>query len=344
MSEHTWAMPAETVRHERTWMAWPATGYTLGDTPADAEEARRTWAAVANAVAEYEPVHLLVPPHERREAQRHLTAEIVQHEQPLDDAWYRDIGPTFVLGPQGLGAVNWVFNGWGQQEWATWQQDALAAGVAIAASGAVPIDSPLVNEGGGIHTDGAGTVLVTETVQLDPLRNHGWTKQDVEAELARTIGAREVIWLRRGLTRDSDRFGTKGHVDLLATFTAPGRVLVHDQRDPAHPDAVVTAELVEVLGRARDAAGDPLQVTPLPAPQTLRDDEGFVDYSYVNHYVANGVVIACAFDDPADAEAGAILADAYPGREIVQIDARPLFARGGGIHCITQQQPALPTQ
>jgi agmatine deiminase len=339
-----WQMPAETDPHEQAWMAWPAGSYTLGESAAEAEEARRTWAAVANAIAEHERLHILVPPQERAEAVRLLSGEIVQHEVILDDAWYRDIGPTFVLGPSGLGAVNWVFNGWGQQDWATWEYDAVASQVATEVSGAVLIDSPMVNEGGGIHTDGAGTFLVTETVQLDPLRNPGWTRDQVEDELARTVGARKVIWLPRGLTRDSERYGTRGHVDIVATFTAPGRLLVHDQRDAAHPDAVITRELIGLLADAVDADGRSLEVTALPAPETLRDAEGWVDYSYVNHYVANSAVIACGFDDPADDKAAALLAEAYPGRRIVQIDARPLFARGGGIHCITQQQPAVPKE
>ena len=339
-----WTMPAETDRHEQTWMAWPGAGYTLGESAAEADLARRTWAAVANAIIEHEPLHILVPPQERAEARRLLSGEIVKHVVPLDDAWYRDIGPTFVLGPDGLGAVDWVFNGWGQQDWASWEYDALASKVAITGSGAHRIDTPLVNEGGGIHTDGAGTFLLTETVQLDPLRNPGWTRERVEDELARTVGARSVIWLPRGLTRDGERFGTKGHVDIVATFSARGCLLVHDQRNDAHPDAGITRELRELLLDAVDADGKPLEVTALPAPETLRDADGWVDYSYVNHYVANGAVIACAFDDPADDEARALLADAYPDRQIVQIDARPLFARGGGIHCITQQQPAVPEE
>jgi len=340
-----WTMPAEADSHDCTWMAWPSAGYTLGDDEADADLARRTWAAVANAVADYEPVQVLVPPSELGRARRLLSGEITLHETPLDDAWYRDIGPTFVLGPEGrLGAVNWVFNGWGQQDWATWEYDASASLVATEASGATRIDSPLVNEGGGIHTDGRGTFLATQSVQLDPLRNPGWTKADVETELARTLGARKVIWLPRGLTRDGERFGTKGHVDIVATFSAPGRLLVHEQREEAHPDAAICRQVLDVLLDALDADGNPLQVTTLPAPEVLRDTEGWVDYSYVNHYVANGAVIACGFADPADDKARALLVDAYPGREIVQIDARPIFARGGGIHCITQQQPAVPKE
>lgn len=335
-----WRMPAETEPHERTWMAWPSGGYTLGETPASADEAWTAWAAVANAIAEHEPLTMLATPSTRDEARRRLTASISLEECALDDAWYRDSGPTFVLDGDGrLGAVNWTFNGWGGQEWACWEADAEASDVATAASGAVRIDSSLVNEGGGIHTDGAGTFVVTTTVQLDPGRNPGWTPARVEAELARTVGAITVIWLPRGLTRDSDVYGTRGHVDLLATFTAPGRLLVHDQRDPAHPDSAVSRELIARLEAGADASGQPLRATSLPAPATLRDGFGFVDYSYVNHYVLNGAVIAGVFDDPNDDPAIEILADAYPGREVVPVDARPLFARGGGVHCITQQQP-----
>ncbi len=131
----------------------------------------------------------------------------------------------------------------------------------------------------------------------------------------------------------------------MATFPSPGRVLLHTQRDAAHPDHAVSAALRELLAGQTDAAGRRLEIVELPAPATLRDDEGFVDWSYVNHLVVNGGVIACGFgEDRADAEARAILADAYPGREIVTVDARPIFARGGGIHCITQQQPALGGQ
>ncbi|MDN5854647.1 MAG: agmatine deiminase family protein, partial [Actinomycetia bacterium] len=206
-------------------------------------------------------------------------------------------------------------------------------------AGAERIESGLVNEGGGIHVDGEGTVLVTETVQLDPHRNPELSKADVEAELVRTLGVTNVVWLPRGLTRDSQRYGTRGHVDIVATMPTPGTLLAHAQTDAEHPDHAVSREIAAVLREARDVRGDPFELVELPAPDVLRDDDGWVDYSYVNHLVVNGGVVACAFDDPRDDEAREILAAAYPGREVVGVDARPLFARGGGIHCITQQQP-----
>jgi agmatine deiminase len=341
-----WRMPPEWARHERTWMAWPSSGYTLGDTEEEADAARATWAAVARAVAGFEPVTVVADPDAVGVARDRLTRDgATEHgidlvATPLDDAWMRDIGPTFVLGPDGgLGAVDWVFNGWGAQDWASWDHDELVASSVADRAGATRIGSDLVNEGGGLHVDGLGTVLLTETVQLDPGRNPGLTRADVDAELARTIGATTCIWLPRGLTRDYDEFGTRGHVDIVATFAAPGLVLLHWQGDPAHPDHAVCTELESVLTSARDARGERLEVVRVPAPRTLEDDHGWVDWSYINHLVVNSGVVACAFEDEQDTESLAILERAYPGRRVVGVDARELFHRGGGIHCITQQQP-----
>ena len=337
----TWRMPHEGDPQERLWLAWPTAGYTLGDDAEDAETARRTWAAVANAAARFEPVTVVVHPRDAQLAPTYLDSQIEIREREIDDAWIRDTGPTFVRGEDGLGAVTWVFNGWGQQQWATWDHDRTLGAAVAEWAGAERVDSVLVNEGGGIHVDGLGTVLVTETVQLDPMRNPGLSRGHVEAELARTVGATTVIWLPRGLTRDSDTYGTRGHVDIVAAFSSPGRILLHDQRDASHPDQAVTAEIRAVLAAVTDARGYAFEVVDLPAPQVLKDAGGYVDFSYVNHVLVNGGVIACAFDDPHDADAVAVLREAYPGREVVAVDARPLFERGGGIHCITQQQPAV---
>jgi len=179
-------------------------------------------------------------------------------------------------------------------------------------------------------------------VQLDPRRNPFADRQRVEAEMARTIGATKAVWLPRGLTRDYDDFGTNGHVDIVATITSPGTLLLHEQQDPEHPDHAVTRDLRAHLEQQTDAAGRRFEVLALPAPTTLRDHEGFVDWSYVNHLVTNDGVVACGFgEERSDAAAREILTAAYPGRRVITVDARPLFARGGGIHCITQQQPAV---
>ncbi|MFH8251816.1 agmatine/peptidylarginine deiminase [Microbacterium sp. B2969] len=341
----TWRMPAETAPHERTWMAFPREGITLGDTEALREEGYAAWTAVAHAVAEFEPLTMVVDPSEANRARRMLGSGIEIVEAPLDEFWMRDVGPTFVVDddrPGELGAVDWTFNGWGAPDWAEWQLSAELGRFAGGRAGAEIVSSLLVNEGGGIHVDGEGTVLLTETVQLDPRRNRFADKARVEAELARTIGATAFVWLPRGLTRDYDDFGTNGHVDIVATLPSPGRMLLHAQTSPDHPDYEVSRSLRETLSQARDAAGRAFEIIDLPAPATLKDHEGFVDWSYVNHTVVNGGVIACGFgDDEADARAREILAEAYPGRRVVTVDARPIFDRGGGIHCITQQQPAV---
>jgi len=335
-----WKMPAETAEQSRIWMAFPPGGYTLGDTEEQAHAARSTWASVANAVAEFEPVTMVVDPADTATARDYLSPAVETVTAPLNDAWMRDIGPTFVTNDDGgLAAVDWVFNGWGQQDWASWDKDEKIATRVAELAGVERIASALVNEGGGIQVDGEGTVLVTETVQLDPGRNPGATKAQIEAELACTIGATKIIWLPRGLTRDSQRYGTRGHVDIVAAIPSPGTLLVHAQNNPEHPDYEVSRELIAFLHGTTDAAGRSWNIVEVPAPETLRDDEGFVDYSYINHLVVNGGVIACTFADPADEKALAILADVYPGRRVAGLDARELFARGGGIHCITQQQP-----
>jgi agmatine deiminase len=336
----TWRMPSETAPQDRVWMAFPPRGYALGSTAEDAHEARSTWAAVAHAVLQFTHVSMVVDPADAAVAKTYLSADIDIWHLPLDDAWMRDTGPTFVLDGHGrLGAVDWAFNGWGQQEWASWKHDALLGETVAAWAGAEPIDSRMVNEGGGIHVDGLGTCLVTETVQLDPGRNPGWSKRDVEAELARTTGAAHVIWLPRGLARDSQKYGTRGHVDIVATIPSPGVLLLHQQPDDTHPDHRIMAGVRDRLTRTTDALGSSWEIVDVPAPRTLRDRDGWVDYSYINHLVVNEGVVSCAFGDPADAQARDILVQAYPGRQVVSVDARPLFARGGGIHCITQQQP-----
>ncbi len=334
-------MPAESGPQDRIWMAFPCAGYSLGDTEQARDEARSTWAAVAHAVAEFEPVTMVVDPEERAAAVRYLSSAVEILEAPLNDAWMRDIGPTFVHAADGsVAAVDWLFNGWGAQDWARWDRDQEIGRLVAEAAGVPVIASDLVNEGGGIQVDGEGTVLLTDTVQLDPGRNPGLGRADVEAEMARTIGATHAVWLPRGLTRDSQRFGTRGHVDIVAAITAPGRLLLHTQRDPAHPDHQVCRELRSALEATHDAAGRTWEITEMPAPATLTDAQGYVDYSYINHLVVNGGVIACAFGDAHDGDATAILAEHYPGRTVVSVNARPLFERGGGIHCITAQQPS----
>ncbi|CAB4624564.1 MAG: agmatine deiminase family protein [Actinobacteria bacterium] len=328
-------MPAEWEDHSQSWMAWPSSGYTLGDSAEDVQAARKTWANVANAIVQFEPVTMLCEKRDFEIAASFLDESVVLIEAELNDAWMRDIGPTFVKNSAGeIAGVDWIFNGWGAQAWATWDKDEKIAEQISSLANVQNLKSTLINEGGGIHVDGQGRVLLTETVQLGEGRNSKLTKQAVEAEIHAKLGTSQAIWLKRGLTRDYDEFGTRGHVDIVACFAPGGKVLVHVQENPEHPDFEVSKEVLATFAEHPE-----LTLVPVAAPQVLQDQEGFVDYSYINHYVVNGAVILCGFDDPNDARAAETLKSVYPDREIVLVDARELFARGGGIHCITQQQP-----
>ncbi|MCB2105910.1 MAG: agmatine deiminase family protein, partial [Rhodobacteraceae bacterium] len=294
----TWTMPPETAPQDRIWMAFPREGLALGETLAEREAGYAAWAAVANTIAGFEPVTMIVDPTEIARARRMLDPGIEIVGRVIDEFWLRDSGPTFVIAADGsLAAVDWIFNGWGAAEWASAANDRGLAQFIAGLAGVPVVSSLLVNEGGGLHVDGEGTVLLTETVQLDPGRNPHADKARVEAEMARTLGATRAIWLPRGLERDYETFGTRGHVDIVATFAAPGTILLHDQPDPGHPDHTVMRDIRSLLAEATDARGRRFDIIDLPAPETQRDAQGFVDWSYVNHLVVNGGVIACGFGE-----------------------------------------------
>ena len=338
-AELGFSMPAEWQPHERTWMAFPTANETFGEEELHA--ARQAWAAVANTIVRYEPVTLIANTGEAEEVRRYLSGEVEIVERPLDDAWMRDIGPTFLTdGRGGVAAADWVFNGWGAQEWASWEYDQDIAEEVANLAGVRRFASRLINEGGGIHVDGEGTVLLTETVQLGEGRNSEWSKEEVEAEIHAHLGTTKAIWVPRGLTRDYERFGTRGHIDIVAAFLRPGVVAVHVQPDPAHPDYQVTKEIAALLRTSTDARGRQLQVVEVQAPTVVFEEDGEpVDYSYINHYLCNGAVVLCAFGDPRDQQAADLFAEYFPDRTVELVDAREIFANGGGIHCITQQQP-----
>ncbi len=324
-------MPPEWHRHERTWLAWPAADY------AQVEAAYLAWAEVANTASEYEKVSVLVNSHQREIAQRYLSREIELLDCDLDDAWLRDSGATFVLDEGTLSAIDWRFNGWGAPvgRYRYELDDKVASFMATQVCARL-VESSLVNEGGAIHTNGNGLLLATETVQLGIERNPHWTRFEVECELNAKLGTEQVIWINRGLTRDYEYFGTKGHIDIVACFASEDLLLVHDQKNLSHPDFLVSCDLISRLKEQTNC-----EIVRVPAPEILSDRNGFVDYSYINHYVLNDAVLLCAFGDPGDAVAKGIIEDVYPDRDIRMIDARPIFEMGGGIHCITQQQPLV---
>lgn len=331
----SWIMPAEWETHARTWMAWPCNSGPFGD--AGVEPARAAFAEVARAIAQFEPVTMIANSASLPQASKlcnHSNIEIL--DMALDDSWMRDIGPTFVRGLDGrIAGVDWRFNGWGEV-YGSYDADAAVAEKILQHLGIVRLQSPLTTEGGSIHSDGNGNVIVCETAMLDPARNPGWSKSDIERELAKQLGAQRVCWLAGGLEDDE----TRGHADNLACFTASDRVLALDPATARDVDRDVLWRNLTRLQDFRTAQGHALHfdLLPLPAPKR-RHDGSWLTRNYINFYVTNAGVIVPVFDDPADADAAAIIGAHFPDRHLVGIPANPILEGGGGIHCITQQQP-----
>jgi agmatine deiminase len=328
-------MPPEWARHASTWLEFPTPGPTFGaEGSLTLRTAHAAWAGVANSLAEYEPVTVLVPDEHRESARRLLAPAVRLHHAVTGSPWLRDSGPTFVHTADRVPAmINWSRRAGGDR------RDRPARSPLAEAAGVASLDSPLPPVGAGVHVDGDGTVLLTATGPLAPERNPGWTRQRIEAELHARLGTSKAIWLPTELTAASPWAADRGRVDMLAAFVRPGVVVVHEQPDPTQPDYLVSRRVLELLRSSTDARGRRLVVIPLPAPSARRADGHPARYSYINHYVANGVVLLGVFDDPNDVLAGQILRRLYRRRAVVLFDARDFFALGGGIHSATLQQP-----
>jgi agmatine deiminase len=333
------AMPAEWAPHARTWMCWPCRMAAWGSVDA-LLRAKQAFARVARAISALESVVLAARREDMAEAKLATACKVELFEAALDDSWVRDTGPTFLRGPAGgRGAVQWQFNAWGNKYRPYADDSALAARIAQAADVRL-YEAALVCEGGAIHSDGEGTLLTTEQCLLNPNRNPHLTRLEVEELLTLYTGARRIVWLGDGFSDDE----TDGHVDNIACFVAPGRVLVGVPSSRSLPDFKPVMEAIRRLRAARDAEGQALEVIEIEQPARPRFDwRGRpLQASYVNFYLPNDGVVMPSFDDPNDEKARAVLADCFPGRDILQIDALDIVEGGGGIHCITQQEPAAP--
>ena len=322
-------MPGEWQPHERCWMAWPCrSGF---DSPAT----RENYAQVARAIAHFEPVTMVVRPQDRAAAQLALGAQIDCLELPIDDGWFRDNGPNFLINDAGdLAGACFDFNAWGGN-YAPFDADATAGPKVASHLAARLFQSPMIAEGGGITVDGEGTLITTETCFLNPNRNPGWSKGEVEAELCRMLGVSKVIWLPGDPTESE----TNGHVDGLAAFVGPGRVLLEAAFDYTHPRYDLLMENRRALQGQSDAHGRLLDVIFIEDAWQCESTEHFCA-SYINSYLANGAVIMPCYDLPTDQRAKAVYEQLFPQRQVVQLRINDIAPGGGGIHCITQQQPA----
>lgn len=330
-------MPDESEPHRRTFLCFPTRKSIWGRYLPHVQE---DVAAVARAIAEFEPVVLCAAARHVERARRVCGGAAEVRPIPADDLWARDTAPTFVLGPAGLAGVDLNFNAWGNKP-QSHDEDAVLARRLLAHYGIERIQAPIVGEGGSLETDGRGTFMATESSLVDGNRNPGRSREDIESALATLFGARKVIWFPGVRGQDI----TDAHVDALARFAGPGVVLLNRPAPGSPPDAFSRSsdEAKAILERATDADGRALEIVELPEADAHLIAPGVEDFlaSYVNHYVCNGAVILPRFGDrTADDRAAAILRDLYSGREIVQVAIDYLAAGGGGIHCATQQQPA----
>ncbi len=331
-------MPAEWEPHRRTWMCWPASVEPFGDGER-LFAAKQAVALVARAIAAFEPVALVAKAADMAEARLSTGGKVQLIEAALDDSWARDIGPTFLSNGAGmLSGIQWQFNGWGGK-YAPYTNDKNFASRVLTLAGAKFYEATLVAEGGALHSDGRGTVMTTEQCLLNPNRNPDLSKEEIEETLRLYLGARTVLWLGSGFSDHE----TDGHIDNIACFAAPGRVIIGMPASRSDPDFLPAREALRRLKAARDAEGRNLEIVELPQPKHPRASwrGGKLPASYVNFYLPNGAVIIPAFDDPNDEAARSVLADCFPQRDMVQIDALDIVEGGGGIHCITQQEPQV---
>jgi agmatine deiminase len=347
-------MPAEFAPHARTWMLWPERpdNWRMGGKPA-----QKAFAAVATAVAQFEPVTMGANHRQYQNARDLLPPPVRVVELSNNDSWMRDCGPTFVIdGRGGVRGVDWDFNAWGGLAgglYFPWDLDDAVPQKVLEIEGLDRYKAPLVLEGGSIHVDGEGTLITTEECLLNTNRNPDLRREQIEGYLKAYTGVSKIVWLGRGVTNDE----TNGHVDNLCSFLRPGLVALTWTEDPNDPQYEISKDALDRLGRATDARGRKFEVLKIYQPDPVlisAEEAGGVEAvagtqprnagdrmaaSYVNFYLCNGGLILPTFDDPHDKQALEALQKALPDRKVVGVPAREILLGGGNIHCITQQQP-----
>ena len=341
-------MPAEWERHDATWIGWP---HHEPDWPGKLGPIPWVYAEIVRALAPFERVEILCHDESVRDAARHaLHMHDVAgdryrlHLQPTDRVWLRDSGPTGVHTPDGaVSLVHWDFDAWAKYD--NYALDVRVPEAVQRVTGLPRVEAMrpddgerMVLEGGGIETDGLGTMLVTEEWLLSDVqvRNTGLTRSGYEQAFAEYLGITHTIWLGAGCVGDD----THGHVDDIARFVAPGVVVLAHEENPSDENHCRSLDNLERLRRAHDARGEAIRVVTLPYPRAVVMDGTRLPASYANFYIANGVVIVPTFNDASDRVALTTLAELFPAHRVVCIHAVDLVWGLGTLHCLTQQQPA----
>lgn len=332
-------MPAEWERHESTWISWPHNEETWPD---GLEAVERTVAQAIKALAQAEAIRINVnsSDHEAR-ARRALdesgvTEKVHFHRIPTNDAWVRDYGPIFVRSEgRGVAAVCWGFNSWGEK-YPPYDLDDAATARMAEDLGVPAFEADMILEGGSIDVNGDGLLMTTESCLLNPNRNPDLGRDDIEQRLRDYLGIEHMIWLKEGIVGDD----TDGHIDDLARFVGPKRIVTAVESDPARENYDILQNNLEVLKGIRFSDGSALEVLELPMPEHRQVKGVMMPASYANFYVGNGTVLVPTFEDEKDAEAIAVLQRVFPGRRIVGLYCGDLIWGLGAFHCLTQQVPA----
>jgi agmatine deiminase len=327
-------MPAEFAPHERTVMCWPARRDLYRDHFADAEAAH---AEVARVIAAFEPVTMIADVGAGDVATAACGDGVDVVELPIDDSWFRDTGPIYVVDDAGLVALDWRFNAWGEK-FLPYDDDAAVAGRWADHAGHRRRSVPVVMEGGSFNVDGEGTLVTTAQCLLHPNRNPAMTKLDIEAVLGAELGVTAIVWLPHGLALDDD---TDGHVDNVAAFARPGVLVMQGCDDVEEADWLRCNVNIRSARGALDAAGRALEVVEVPVLPLAEYGGERVAVPYLNFYVVNGGVVVPTCGHDADADMLALIGGQFPDRQVVGVDVGAILAYGGGgIHCVTQQIPA----
>ena len=339
--EKKFYMPPEWYPHTCCWMQWPYNnpkhdGY--GTVPSwshfDFDKGRLAWSNVANSIAKFEKVKMIVHPDEISKAKKLLNSEIEIIQLKIDDCWARDSGAIFLLNKENkLGGIDWEFNGWGKFK--PFDSDNKVAKFMIENSSATYFKNNMILEGGSIHVDGEGTLLTTEQCLLNKNRNPQLSKAEIENNLKEYLNINKIIWLKNGTDE-----GTDGHVDNIACFVKAGTVLALSCKDKNDPFYERINENLEILKTSTDNRGRKLNVIELEMSykRLIPDDDE--PSSYINFYIANkGIVMPSFEDEKADNRAKTIVQSVFPDRKIIAINGIDISMGGGNVHCITQQQP-----
>jgi agmatine deiminase len=330
-----WMMPAETDRHERTMMCWPSRPQIWQN---QLRQAQLDYAEIAQAIARFEPVTMIVRPEAAELAADLCGSEITIVEIPIDDSWCRDSGPIYVKNESGeRAAADFRFNAWGEKFF-PFSDDAKLVERWTELTGEARNVVEMVLEGGALTVDGEGTLVTTQQTLMHPNRNPGMTRAQMEAVFHDALGITTTIWLPYGLALDDD---TDGHVDNVASFASPGHLVMQGCNDEDEEDFLRMDTNRRWADGALDASGQPISVLTIPVLPFAEVNDERLCVPYLNYYIANGAVLVPTTGHKADADMLALIGSAYPDREVVAIPGTTLALGGGGPHCITQQIPAV---